>query len=238
MAGTDSTDNGVDTAKLLLAIGIGLVFLSGAMAIAAGDGSPDDRVGVRAGIVGGTQFENLSEAERERLQPVLDNGTDIGVLNKSTVRERFPSFPNPEELAASGVYYVEYEGRFYELAVDKESTTEYQILVTDRTDTVRIEYEELSMRNQNVVSRAAETEGPINVSSLGPVYQADGLSGGPLGSQRLYYLSWDDQYYTFATYEPIEFIDAPAPGRVLGVLGIILGSIVAVAGYILLVRDS
>lgn len=232
----DDTD--LDRGGALMLLGIGLIFLFGMVAVTSGDGSPDDRIELRSGIAGGQQFETLDANATDRLRPALENGTDAGSVNESAYDETFQELPEFRDVIESDAYFIEYEDRFYRFDLVENGRGAYRIELTDETETVRIEYTELSTNAQDVVDRAAASDGPVNVSDLPPVYQSSGLSSGILGSQRLYYLSWDGQYYTVATYEPVEYVDTPASGQLFGTLGVLVGFLVGFAGYALRVRDS
>lgn len=236
----ESRENDTDLGRggALLLLGVGLILLFGMVAVTSGDSSPDDRIELRSGIAGGQQFETLDANASERLRTALENGTDAGTVSESEYDETFRELPEFRDIVGSDAYFIEYEDRFYRFDIVENGTGAYRIELTDETETVRIEYADLSTNARDVVDRAAASDGPINVSDLPPVYQSSGLSSGILGSQRLYYLSWDGQYYTVATYEPVEYAETPASGQLFGILGVLVGFLVGVAGYALRVRDS
>jgi len=219
-------------------LGIGLILLFGVVAVTSGGGSPDDRIELRPVIAGGQQFETLDADVTDRLRPALENGTNVGTVNESEYEETFPELPAFRDVVGSGAYFIEHEDRFYRFDLVENGREAYRIELTDETETVRIEYTDLSTNARDVVDRAAASDGPVNVSDLPPVYRSSGQSSRILGSQRLYYLSWDGQYYTIATYEPVEYVETPASGQLFGILGVLVGFLVGVAGYALRVRDT
>lgn len=230
MSVENSTDRGPRWGRNLLIVGIILTLIFGTVAVTAGDSGPPDRIGVQHSIFSGDHFENLSETAKGRLQPAFENGTDPGTINESEYNATFPTFPPLSEFAEDASYIIEYNDHFYQFGLNLTSSPKYSIEVSNETETVRIEYAELDREMQNIIERAATSDGPINVSQLPPIYQAPGKSFRPLGSVNVYYLSWNGTYFTVTTYEPIEFIETPSIGEVLGSIGAVVGILLALIG--------
>ncbi len=227
MSDGEATEGGSDSGQVLILAGLGLTVLFGVVAVTAGSSGPSDRVEVRSTIVGGDRFGNLSE-----------NATDAGTVTGASYRTTFPTFPAISEFDSGISYYVEYNGRFYGVRPDEATGNEYRVEVTEATNRVRVVYADLPAETRDVIDRAATQDGPINVSEMPPIYQSDGLSSSLLGSQRLYYLSWNGTYYTVATYEPIEFVNGPSGGQILGAVGAAAGLIIALVGVGMRLRES
>ncbi len=124
-------------------------------------------------------------------------------------------------------------------ATPTESAERVALLsVTDNTETVLLEYRRLSSSDRRLIRNAESTAGAINVSAMPPFSQASGVCETSItGSQALYYLSWDGEYYTVVTYEPVEFVDAPSSGQILGWMGVVVGFVVFLAGAVKYARS-
>jgi len=238
MSDGEATEGGSDSGQVLILAGLGLTVLFGVVAVTAGSSGPSDRVEVRSTIVGGDRFGNLSENATNRLRPAFENGTDAGTVTGASYRTTFPTFPAISEFDSGISYYVEYNGRFYGVRPDEATGNEYRVEVTEATNRVRVVYADLPAETRDVIDRAATQDWPINFSEMPPIYQSDGLSSSLLGSQRLYYLSWNGTYYTVATYEPIEFVNGPSGGQILGAVGAAAGLIIALVGVGMRLRES